>query len=96
MKNQYIFGGQLLVCPITTPMDKRLNLSATKVWLPEGRWTDIFNDRIYEGGKWITMYRDLDSIPVLAPAGAIVPMYRNATRNDLSLEQPIEIHVWHV
>ena len=95
VKNQYIFGGQLLVCPITTPMDKRLNLSATKVWLPEGRWTDIFNDRIYEGGKWITMYRDLDSIPVLAPAGAIVPMYRNATRNDLSLEQPIEIHVWH-
>lgn len=93
--NQYIFGGQLLVCPVTTPMDKRLNLSATRVWLPEGRWTDIFNGRIYEGGRWITMYRDLDSIPVLAPAGAIVPMYRKDTTNDLCLEQHMEIHVWH-
>ena len=94
-RNQYIFGGQLLVCPVTTPMDKRLNLAATKVWLPEGRWTDIFNGRIYEGGQWITMYRDLDSIPVLAPAGAIVPMYRNCATNDICLEQPLEIHVWH-
>ena len=94
VKNQYIFGGQLIVCPITKPQDKRLNLSSVDVWLPEGRWTDIFNGRIYQGGKWIKMYRDLDSIPVLAPAGAIVPMYKNGGSNDLSLEQPLEIHIW--
>ena len=40
------------------------------------------------------MYRDLDSIPVLAKAGAIVPMYKNDRTNDLSLDQPLEIHVW--
>ena len=93
-KNQYIFAGQLLVCPITQPGDKRLNLAWTKAWLPEGRWTDIFNGRIYEGGRWVKLYRDLDSIPVLAPAGAIVPMYNNGESNDLSLDQPLEIHVW--
>ncbi len=94
IKNQYIFGGQLIVCPITKPQDKRLNLSSVYVWLPEGRWTDIFNGRIYQGGRWVKMYRDLDSIPVLAPEGAIVPMYKNDRTNDLSLEQPLEIHVW--
>ena len=93
-KNQYYFGGKLLVCPITKPSDKRTNLAKVTAWLPEGRWTDIFNGRIYRGGQWITMYRDLDSIPVLAPAGGIVPMYRNAESNDLSPEQPLEIHVW--
>ena len=93
-QNQYIFGGQLLVCPITTPTDKKLNLSSTKVWLPEGRWTDIFNGRIYRGGQWVTMHRDLDSIPVMAPEGAIVPMYHRGETNDLSLEQPLEIHIW--
>ena len=93
-KNQYIFAGQLLVCPVTTPMDKRLNLAKTRVWLPDGRWTDIFNGRIYEGDKYVDMYRDLDSIPVLAPAGAIVPMYRNDRTNDLSLDQPLEVHIW--
>ena len=93
-KNMYIFGGQLLAAPITAPADKRLNLAAVKVWLPEGRWTDFFNGRIYRGGHWVTMYRDQDSIPVLAGEGSIVPMYRNADSNDLSLAQPLEIHVW--
>lgn len=93
-KDQYLFGGNLLVCPVTSPVDKRLNLAGTKVWLPEGRWTDIFNGRSYKGGQWVTMYRDLDAIPVLAPAGAIVPMYQNGDRNDLSLEQPLEVNVW--
>ena len=93
-KNQYIFGGQLLVCPITQPGDKRLGLASTYAWLPEGRWTDIFNGRIYKGGRWVRLYRDMDAIPVLAPAGAIVPMYRNADTNDLSLAQPLEIHLW--
>lgn len=93
-ENQYIFGGQLLVCPITQPADKRLNLAKTTVWLPEGRWTDIFNGRVYEGDKFVDMYRDIDSIPVLAPAGAIIPMYRDGNTNDLSLSQPLEINVW--
>lgn len=93
-KNQYIFGGQLLVAPITTPLDKTTNLAKVHVWLPEGRWTDIFNGRIYHGDRWITMNRDLDSIPVLAPEGAIIPMYKNDRTNNLSLDQPLEIHIW--
>ena len=93
--NQYIFGGTLMVAPITKPLDKNLNLADETVWLPEGkRWTDIFNGRIYNGGYILNMFRDLDSIPVLAPEGAIIPMYRNADSNDLSLDQPLEIHLW--
>ena len=93
-KNEYIFGGQLLVCPITQPVHKQLNLAYARVWLPKGRWTDIFNGRIYQGGQWVNMYRDWDSIPVLAGEGSIVSMYRNCDTNNLSLDQPLEIHLW--
>ena len=93
-KNQYIFGGSLLVCPVTTPADKKLNLAKTPVWLPEGRWTDFFTGRIYKGGQWVNMFRDLDAIPVLAGEGAIVPMYRNHRSNALDNAQPLEIHIW--
>ena len=92
--NEYIFGGQLLVCPVTQKADPRLNLAATKLWLPEGRWTDFFNGRIYQGGRWVTLYRDLDSIPVLAGEGSVVPLYRSGESNDLSLSQPLELHIW--
>ena len=93
-KNQYIFCGSLLVCPITRPADKRLNLAYADVWLPEGRWTDIFSGRAYRGGRWVRMYRDIDSIPVLAPEGTILPMYRSGKTNSISLDQPLEINVW--
>lgn len=94
VRNQYIFGGSLIVAPITRPSDKRLNLAYTDVWLPKGRFTDIFSGRIYNGGKFVRMYRDIDSIPVLAPEGTILPMYRSDRTNDLSLDQPLEIHIW--
>ena len=94
VKNQYIFGGQLIVCPITRQIDKRLNLAYVDAWLPKGRWTDIFNGMAYEGGRMVRMYRDIDSIPVLAPEGAIIPMYKNCDSNDLSLSQPLVIHIW--
>ncbi len=93
-KNQYIFGGQLMVCPITEKSNPKLNLAKVKAWLPQGRWTDFFTGQVYQGGGWVSMHRDLDSIPVLAPAGAIVPLYRSAETNDLSLSQPMDIHVW--
>ena len=92
--NQYMFGGQLLVCPVTTPADPKLNLAKTPLWLPEGRWTDFFTGRIYQGGQWVTMFRDLDAIPVLAGEGAIVPMYRNDRTNALDNNQPLDIHIW--
>ena len=92
--NQYRFGPGLLVCPVTEPMDRKLNLAGVEVWLPEGRWTDLFTGRIYRGGRMVKLYRDLDSIPVLAGEGSIVPMYHNGRSNDLSLGQALEVHLW--
>ena len=94
IRNQYIFGGSLIVAPITRPADKRTNLAYTDVWLPEGRFTDIFSGRIYNGGRFVRMYRDIDSIPVLAGEGTIIPMYHSGDTNDLSLDQPLDIHIW--
>lgn len=72
--NQYMFGDELMVAPITRRAKKRLRMAQVKVWLPEGRHTDIFTDRVYEGGRTVVMSRDPEHIPVLAKAGAIVPM----------------------
>ena len=74
--NEYYFGTQLLVCPITTPMDKKAGAAPFEAWLPAGRWFDLFEGRIYDGGRKLTLYRSLEDIPVLARAGAILPMAR--------------------
>ena len=72
--NQYLFGDRLLVAPITTPIDRSTLLGAVTAWLPAGQWVDVFTGLTYRGGRAMTLYRDLDSIPVLARAGSIVPM----------------------
>ena len=79
------------VCPITKPTDQRLNMGFVKAWLPEGIYIDFFTGRIYEGGRKIRLFRDITTIPVLAKAGAIIPMaapgsIRNSTDNPESLE----------
>ncbi|MCH5316003.1 MAG: DUF5110 domain-containing protein [Eubacterium sp.] len=87
--NQYMFGSELMVCPITKPQHKELNMGSVDVWLPKGRWTDIFTNQSYEGEKCITLFRDLDTIPVLAKEGAIIPLSAdkgNRTDNPKSLE----------
>lgn len=73
-QGQYHFGSELIVAPIVTERIKGLNVAGTKVWLPEGIWYDLYTGMIYEGGRSLVMYRDIDSIPVLAKAGKILPL----------------------
>lgn len=71
--NEYAFGSELIAAPVTTPRISGLNAAKTKVWLPDGVFYDIFTERKYRGNRNIMMYRGINSIPVLAKAGAIIP-----------------------
>lgn len=87
--NQYMFGSEFMVCPITSPQHKALHMGSVDAWLPEGRWTDIFTNQSYEGERRITLFRDLNTIPVLAKEGAIIPLSAdegNKTDNPESFE----------
>ena len=72
--HQFMFGTELLVAPITTPRDRSTGLGRVTAWLPDGEWVDVFTGVRYTGGRTMHQHRDLDSSPVLARAGAIVPM----------------------
>jgi hypothetical protein len=88
--NQYAFGSELLVAPITEPRDAASLRGRVRVWLPDGVWTDIFTDAVYQGGRTVEMHRTDASIPVLLRAGGILPLDAgpdlDATRNPTALE----------
>ncbi|KAI4142360.1 MAG: hypothetical protein LQ340_007371 [Diploschistes diacapsis] len=73
-KNQFYFGSELLVTPITSPQDPTLRLGTVKAWLPPGRHVDIFTGAVYDGDRVLDIYRSLNHIPVLASCGSIVPL----------------------
>lgn len=72
--NEYYFGSEMIVCPITQPMDRESRMGRFSAWLPKGKWIDLFTGLIYEGGRTLNLYRSIDTIPVLAKCGAIIPM----------------------
>ena len=91
-KNEYFFGSELIAAPVTTARIENLNVAKTKVWLPEGLWFDFFTDTVYQGGRNQNMYRSIDQIPVLAKAGAILPMTDEIRANDTE-KNPEELTV---
>lgn len=87
--NEYYFGTELLVLPVTSPRLPGLNLARENLHLPAGMWYDVFSHRCYLGGREIAVYRGLDEIPVFAKAGAIVPLTdeMDCTKN------PAQLHI---
>ena len=82
IKDQYMFGDSLMVCPVTTPMyylsgNRRIEDRSHERWvyLPSGcGWYDFYTGSFYEGGTWITTQAAIDRIPVFVRAGSIIPM----------------------
>ncbi len=93
-KNQFFFGTELIVAPITEHTSTDNNMASVNVWIPEGRYTDIFTGRIYSGKRFVRMYRDIENIPVLAKAGAIIPMSANDRTNDCSNPVDMELLIY--
>lgn len=91
-KEEYFFGSELLVAPVTQKAQKD-GYTRISAWLPEGKWTDIFTGDEYVAPKGVrtTLVRSLDSIPVLAKAGAILPF--SADRGNAS-ENPHTLEIW--
>ncbi len=87
---QYMFGGELLVAPVTEQSDTK-GMARIDVWLPEGKWTDIFTGECYEGGKTVTMVRWLDSIPVLAKEGGFFVLDKKKHTNDISAPTHLQV-----
>ena len=90
MKNQFMFGSELMVAPITKPNGKITQMGSTNVWFPEGDWFDFFTGLHYTSktGRTLSVHRKINDYPVFAKAGAIVPMqnaYELEAGNDLKV-----------
>ncbi len=68
-EDAFLLGDCLLVAPVLAPgMDRRA------VQLPPGRWYDTVTEEAYEGPSQVLIHAPLSRIPVLARAGAVVPV----------------------
>ena len=72
--NQFVFGSELVVAPITSPRDPISLQGRVRAWLPAGTWVDIFTGVVYDGDRELSLHRGDGSIPALLRAGGILPL----------------------
>ena len=67
--DQYLFGADLLVAPVTAQ-----GATERKLYLPEGDWYDFWTDDKQTGKREMTRSVDLGTLPLFVRAGAILPL----------------------
>ena len=67
--NQYLWGRHMLIAPVYEP-----GATERVVYLPEGKWYDWFTNAVVEGGSYQSRTVDLETMPILIKAGAIIPI----------------------
>lgn len=101
LDGEFMFGGSILVCPVTSPMFYDRNgeeLEGNTDWncyLPEGcGWYDYWDGRYWEGGQWVTVDAKLDRIPLFVRAGSILPLETGLTYAQQETGLPLEIRIY--
>lgn len=91
-RNQYMFGSQILVAPITDPMVD--GVSTLKIWLPEGQWFETATGTLLQGGQVVERRFLLDEYPVYIKGGSVIPTTGTNVRNLASCTDKVCFEVY--
>jgi alpha-D-xyloside xylohydrolase len=102
VKDQYMFGPALLVCPVTQPMYYAVgsqpleDISRTRpVYLPAGAdWYDFWSGQKLAGGQTLIAEAPIERIPLYVRAGSILPMGPVRQYVDDLPDAPVELHIY--
>lgn len=102
IRDEFLFGKQLLVCPVTEPMYylvggqeiKGVKKSRT-CYLPAGAaWIDFWSGEYFEGGQSIERETPLDRIPLFVRAGTVLPVKEGMQYAQDKKEVPVILRIF--
>ena len=101
IRDQYLFGPSLMVCPVTEPMyygaGSRVLPETEKtrsVLLPAGAdWVDFWTGTTYKGGQTVCANADIDTMPIYIRAGALLPMAEPAQHTGAIRQDRLDLTV---
>lgn len=67
IEDQLMFGEFLMLAPVL-----KAGARTRSIYLPAGKWTDFWSEKIFEGPGWIEMDAGLDKMPMLVREQAVL------------------------
>lgn len=93
--NEYYFGKELIVAPITRPMNPLINRSIHRIFLPEGVWYEFKTGKKFIGNKRYVVFYNEENYPVFAKSGTIIPLANlEDNKNDTSNPKTLELNIF--
>ena len=92
-REEYMFGDNMLIAPITSEVDPQDGYATVKVWLPAGQWLEYETGRLLQGATVCERRFTMDEYPVYVKAGSILP-YFGKVSNLSGTDQPVIVRVF--
>ena len=87
--DEYFWGRDLLVAPVVEKAAE-----SRQVYLPRGRWFDLWTNDAVEGAREITRRVDLETMPLYVRAGSVLPMGPVRQYVDEAVDGPLILRVY--
>ena len=90
-RDEYVFGPDMVVRPVTHPAPAHALLTRESLWIPPGRWIEWQTGFILDGGRHGRAARrpyTLGETPVLVRAGAVIPETRDSIDVEALVHRP--------
>ncbi len=89
MFSQYYFGDNLLIAPVTEAGQKLKDVE-----LPKGLWYHFWTGKRILGGKNVQLQLSLESIPVFAKGGSIIPRIKSINHTNEYTSRELFLHAY--
>jgi alpha-glucosidase (family GH31 glycosyl hydrolase) len=93
-KNEYFFGDDLLVNPVTKAIGKDSLFTYQNVWLPKGNWYEWSTGTILQGDKVVSRKFRLEEIPLYVKEGAVIPMQPKMKNSSEKKVDPLILNIF--
>lgn len=70
---QYLFGDDLMLAPVTQALDPDTEQAEQVLWLPPGEWVDTAHGIPLKGGRTYRQHYRLEEIPIFVRPGTVIP-----------------------
>lgn len=90
LDRQYMLGDSLLVAPVFN------NTGDVKYYLPEGKWTNILTNKVYEGGKWYNENFDYMTLPLMVRENSIIVFGNSDNKAEYNYEESPAVNIFEL
>jgi alpha-glucosidase (family GH31 glycosyl hydrolase) len=87
--DQYLWGPNLLVAPVVEK-----GATSRRVYLPPSKWFDFWTGELLEGGREIDRPVDLETLPLYARSGSILPLGPVKQYAEEKVDRPITVSIY--